>query len=57
MQFRSMTFVQRHFRSNNVNDVVFAYNFSQKRDRAMQTVSLCLAGQDTSIDMHINLLL
>ena len=36
--------------------VFFAYDLLQKRDRAMRMVSLCSAGQDASIDMHIDLL-
>ena len=35
---------------------LFAYNILQKRDRAMQIVSLCSTGRVASIDVHIDIL-
>ena len=46
---------QGHLRSSKVASF-FAYNFLQKRDRAMRIVLLYEAGQDASIDMNIELL-
>ena len=54
-QFKSLTFAQGHFRSYKAT-WVFAHNVLQKRDRAIQIVSLCTARQYGPIDTDVNLL-
>ena len=52
VQLGSVTFGQGDARSR----AFLAHDFLRERDRVIRMVSLCSAGHDASIDMHIDLI-